>query len=110
MSDTPKTDAEMLRLLRLADENVLGDFYCWKYTADLARQLERELAAATAERDALRAKLTKTCADCGTPIGQDSGPKDGWQLEDGRTVCHACCVKDTGRVAEMLVKMSKLTD
>ena len=35
------------------------------------------------------------CADCGAQIGQDEGPPDGWQLEDGRTVCHACCVKDT---------------
>lgn len=35
------------------------------------------------------------CADCGGPIGEDHGPRDGWQLEDGRTVCHACCVRDT---------------
>ena len=35
------------------------------------------------------------CADCGVEIGHDSGPKDGWQREDGRTVCHACCVRDT---------------
>lgn len=35
------------------------------------------------------------CADCGGVVGQDQGPKDGWQLEDGRTVCHACCVADT---------------
>jgi hypothetical protein len=35
------------------------------------------------------------CADCGSPIGQDKGPPDGWQLEDGRTVCQTCCVKDT---------------
>lgn len=38
-----------------------------------------------------------TCADCGTEIGHDAGPRDGWQLEDGRTVCHACCVEDTKR-------------
>ena len=38
---------------------------------------------------------TVTCADCREPIGQDAGPKDGWQLEDWRTVCHRCCVKDT---------------
>ena len=37
------------------------------------------------------------CADCGGPIGQDAGPKDGWQLEDGRTVCHQCCAADTLR-------------
>lgn len=35
------------------------------------------------------------CADCAGPIGKDNGPPDGWQLEDGRTVCHACCVFDT---------------
>jgi len=35
------------------------------------------------------------CADCGGVVGQDHGPPDGWQLEDGRTVCHACCAKDT---------------
>lgn len=39
----------------------------------------------------------RRCADCGDQIGNDSGPKDGWQLEDGRTVCHACCVADTKR-------------
>jgi hypothetical protein len=36
----------------------------------------------------------KRCADCGAQIGKDKGPKDGWQLEDGRTVCHACCGAD----------------
>lgn len=36
-----------------------------------------------------------SCADCGGEVGNDKGPPDGWQLEDGRTVCHACCVKDT---------------
>lgn len=35
------------------------------------------------------------CADCKAEIGKDAGPKDGWQLDDGRTVCHACCVADT---------------
>jgi len=34
------------------------------------------------------------CADCRGPIGEDHGPPDGWQLEDGRTVCHACSVRD----------------
>ena len=37
---------------------------------------------------------TKTCVDCNCDIGHDNGPKDGWQLEDGRAVCHSCCVKD----------------
>ena len=35
-----------------------------------------------------------TCADCGMAIGTDKGPPDGWQLEDGRTVCQACCAED----------------
>lgn len=43
------------------------------------------------------------CADCGGPIGEDRGPPDGWQLEDGRTVCHACCMKDTGRIVDAVL-------
>ena len=42
------------------------------------------------------------CADCGGPIGQDAGPKDGWQLEDGRTVCQRCCGQDLIRFADRL--------
>lgn len=36
------------------------------------------------------------CADCAGPLWEDGlgGPVDGWELEDGRTVCHACCVKE----------------
>ena len=43
------------------------------------------------------------CSDCGTPIGHDNGPRDGWQLEDGRTVCDACCVEDAKRVVASVV-------
>ena len=43
-------------------------------------------------------KIVVICADCGDKIGSDAGPEDGWQLENGRTVCHACCVKDTKKV------------
>lgn len=43
------------------------------------------------------------CADCGTEIGYDKGPIDGWQLEDGRTVCNACCVADTKRIVNQLI-------
>lgn len=39
------------------------------------------------------------CADCGKRIGEDDGPPDGWQLEDGRTVCQACCVADLKEIA-----------
>lgn len=38
------------------------------------------------------------CADCGARIGADSGHPDGWQLDDGRTVCHACCLLDFKRI------------
>lgn len=40
------------------------------------------------------------CADCGGVVGLDGGPPDGWQLEDGRTVCNACCVVDTRKQLE----------
>mgnify|MGYP003422169443 CR=1 len=43
------------------------------------------------------------CADCGKPVGQDHGPPNGWQLEDGRTVCHACCVADTRQIVEGVI-------
>ena len=48
---------------------------------------------------------TERCADCGGPIGQDRGPPDGWQLEDGRTVCHVCCVADAQRIRDAAVKL-----
>lgn len=41
-----------------------------------------------------RRKLRKRCADCGATIGKDQGPEDGWELEDGRIVCHLCCAQD----------------
>lgn len=43
------------------------------------------------------------CADCGTEIGHDDGPKDGWQLEDGRTVCHSCCITDTKKQVNFIL-------
>jgi hypothetical protein len=45
------------------------------------------------------------CADCGQPVENVSGPKDGWQLEDGRTVCHVCCVADTRRIVREIIKL-----
>ena len=36
----------------------------------------------------------RRCSDCGAPIGQDGGPPDGWQLDDGRTVCQRCAAQD----------------
>jgi hypothetical protein len=41
--------------------------------------------------------MKPVCADCGRSVGS-RGPVDGWQLEDGRTVCHLCCVEDTRRL------------
>jgi hypothetical protein len=41
------------------------------------------------------------CADCGGPVGEDKGPPDGWELEDGRIVCHACCVTDFKRLVDV---------
>jgi hypothetical protein len=51
--------------------------------------------------------LDLKCADCGGPIGRDAGPHDGWQLEDGRTVCHSCCVKDTGIQIDSLIERNR---
>ena len=42
------------------------------------------------------------CADCNGTIGEDEGPPDGWQLDDGRTVCHACCVADTAKALAII--------
>jgi hypothetical protein len=47
------------------------------------------------------------CADCGGPIGEDKGPPDGWQLEDSRTVCHACCVLDFRSIVDAVLSGSK---
>jgi len=48
------------------------------------------------------------CADCGGPIGQDDGPPDGWQLEDGRTVCQRCCVADLHKFVQLVTTMNRL--
>jgi formylmethanofuran dehydrogenase subunit E len=42
------------------------------------------------------------CADCGDVLGA----VDGWQLEDGRTVCHGCCVVDLQRAVANLIRRS----
>jgi hypothetical protein len=72
--------------------------------AALMHQFDKLTSNAPVERD------VEWCADCGNRIGQDNGPPDGWQLEDGRTVCHACCCADTKRVcAEMIALYGKIT-
>ena len=40
------------------------------------------------------------CADCGGRDGEDHGPPDGWQLEDGRIVCNSCCAEDLKRLLQ----------
>jgi len=42
------------------------------------------------------------CADCACEIGHDHVPRDGWQLEDGRTVCQKCCVAELNRFHELI--------
>lgn len=65
-------------------------------------QLQAELKAA--KEDAQSRK--PLCAECGKRVGKE-GPPDGWQLEDGRTVCHACCVSDTRRVVSRMTSPNK---
>lgn len=49
--------------------------------------------------------MNNWCTDCGKEIGWDKkGPSEGWELEDGRIVCHTCCIKDTGRIINLLKK------
>ena len=43
------------------------------------------------------------CADCGASIGEDSGPPDGWEMEDRRIVCEACADKDLLRIVDCAV-------
>ena len=38
------------------------------------------------------------CSDCGVEIGCDESPLDGWQLDDDRIVCNACCIVDTKNI------------
>ena len=54
------------------------------------------------DRIAAPQAVGKTCADCGGDLYCGSGPRDGWQLEDGREVCHACCVVDLQSIAARL--------
>lgn len=47
---------------------------------------------------------TTPCADCGAPANGPPGPPTGWELEDGRVVCHECFTADfraTVRAAQL---------
>ena len=60
---------------------------------------------------AMDKKMTETiCADCGRQLGKDDGPAEGWELEDGRVVCHACCVADTRRIVGYATKENRTPD
>lgn len=41
------------------------------------------------------------CADCKKPITGKTEPADGWQLDDGRTVCGHCCAQDLKAAANL---------
>lgn len=67
------------------------------YESDLTEEEHEQLILMSEHAIApplLHRSIDGGCADCGGPIGQDKGPPDGWQLEDGRTVCHSCCCAD----------------
>ena len=83
---------EKLQELTAADADLEYSILRGKLDADDVRAICEGLRIAM---DTLRTIQAKPCADCGGAIGQDSGPADGWQLEDGRTVCQRCCVIDT---------------
>jgi len=44
------------------------------------------------------------CSDCYMPFGYDEGPPEGWELEDGRIVCHKCCVLDLQETVKKIIK------
>jgi len=46
----------------------------------------------------------QVCSNCGCKIGFDKGPPDGWELEDGRIVCNACCIVDTKKIVNDVIK------
>lgn len=86
---------EKLQALTAADADFEYSVLTGKLDADDVRAICHGLQVAI---ETLRDRFTAArCADCGGPIGLDAGPKDGWQLEDGRTVCHQCCAADTLR-------------
>lgn len=48
------------------------------------------------------------CAKCSADIGLDNGPKDGWQLENGITVCQACCIGNNVKLKRILPAHNRL--
>lgn len=50
------------------------------------------------------------CDRCSMEVGKDEGPEDGWQLENGETVCDKCCVDDTLKIINEKLGMYFLDD
>ncbi len=109
MSDERKQLAadllDRLQHLTAPDADLEYSILRGKLDADDVRAIHQGLQVAI---EALQGKATAArCADCGGPIGQDAGPQDGWQLEDGRTVCQRCCRQDLIRFADRLKAQSE---
>lgn len=49
------------------------------------------------------------CDDCGFEIGDDS-PVDGWEMEDGRVICHSCCCSDFSVLVDRAIALNKQSD
>lgn len=91
---------EKLQQLTAADADLEYSILRGKLDQDDVRAIHQGLHIAI---ETLWSKATAVaCADCREPIGQDAGPQDGWQLEDGRTVCQRCCSQDLMRFAGRL--------
>lgn len=96
---------EKLLALTAADADLEYSILTGKLDADDVRAIHQGLQVAI---ETLQGKATAArCADCAGPIGLDDGPKDGWQLEDGRTVCQRCCSQDLIRFADRLKAQSE---
>ena len=50
----------------------------------------------------LERMFRERCADCGIEIGHNRSPRDMWEMEDGRTVCHKCAVAELRRFTEVM--------
>ena len=96
---------EKLQELTAVDADFEYSVLRGKLDADDVRAIHQGLQVAI---ETLRDRFAAArCADCEGPIGHDAGPKDGWQLEDGRTVCQRCCSQDLIRFADRLKAQSE---
>lgn len=109
MSDTPRTDAAEAKFGDGAamhaychDESHLsGDF------ADFARTLERELAAVTAERDALRAAFERDKNnDSDSPVGQCSCLTKSPDIRYHKKGCRYRLIMERDRMREALERQA----